>query len=177
MKLLLNIAICLSFMTAHAQAPDLPISEKTGKAVYSSVVNVADVSVADLHDRTVHWFNAYFKNPGSVIKENNKEGHFVKGQHGMNIFDEIDGNKNKAGLVKYRVEVFAKDGRYKYEVYDIFKLANPKQYLEEWLDDSAPHKEVQFEYARQVDEQIKALIENLTQTLSKPVPGQEVDDW
>ena len=43
---------------------------KEGKVVYSEVVTQEGVSPEELYKRCFKWFNAFYKNPGGVIKEN-----------------------------------------------------------------------------------------------------------
>jgi len=160
-----------------SQKPTLPIDEKTNRPVYTEVVTAEGVSANDLHLRAVNWFKTYFKNPGSVIKENDPATNKINGQHRIYIYNEIDGLKNKAGQVRFRINVICKEGRYKYQVDDIFKLASPKIYIEEYLDESAVNKEAQFGYVRQVDTEINDMMSNLKESMGKPLGAEDEDDW
>lgn len=156
---------------------NLPIDEKTGKTVYTEVVQVEGADQVELYGRALNWFKTYFPNPASVIKEQDALSGKIAGQHGMYIFKKLDdGTDFKAGQVKYTVEVQVKDGRYKYQVDDIFKLASPKVYIEEWLKDS-PDKEAQTGYLKQVDTQVTGMIAKLKEAMAKPVEKAEGEDW
>ena len=117
----LFIALIIGNSPGYAQKPSLPIDEKTNKPVYTEVINVESVAATDLYARAVNWFKTYFKNPSSVIKENDPATHRINGQYRVYIFNEVDGLKNKSGQVRFRIEIVSKEGRYKYKVHDIFK--------------------------------------------------------
>ncbi len=159
-----------------AQKPALPIDEKTGKTVYTGVVQVDGVSQADLYQRALGWFKAYFPNPTSVIKEQDVLAGKISGQHGIYIYKDLNGEQHKVGQVKYTIEVLVKDGRYKFTIDDIFRLQTPKEYAEEWLDESHQDKENRFGYARQVHKHMGELIENLKKTMSAAAV-EEKEDW
>ena len=160
-----------------AQKPALPIDEKTNKPLYTEVVTVDGIAANDLYLRAVNWFKTYFTNPGSVIKENDPAANMINGQHAIYIYNEIDGKRNKEGQVKYRIDIVCKEGRYKYDVHDIFRLASPKVYIEQYLDETAVNKEVQFGYVRQVDTEISEMIVALKKAMQEPVETQSEEEW
>jgi len=170
--------MCLMLLTeANGQAA-LPLDAKTGKTVYTEVVQVSGASQKELYARALNWFKTYFPNPASVLKEQDTINGKITGQHGMYIFKTLEnGDRFKSGQVKYTIEVQVKEGRYKFQVDDIFKLATPKVYIEEWLDEKAPDKEAQFGYVKQVDAQIKEVIGKLKEAMAKPAGKETGEDW
>lgn len=173
---ILFLLILFTFNT-KAQKPSLPIDEKTRKPVYTEVVQVAGVSQAELYKRLLNWFKTYFPNPASVIKEQDSTAGKISGQHGLYIFKDIEGQQFKSGQVRYTIEIMVKDGRFKYSIYDIFKLQSPKIYIEEWLDESAADKDANFGYLNQVDKHIKEVIARLKEAMQKPVDEKKGEDW
>lgn len=175
-KLILPLLIlCFAFM-ANAQPP-VPIEEGTGRVVYTEVVNVPGASQAELFKRLDHWFNTFYKNPASIIQTKDATGGKIDGKHTIYVYNEVKGNKNQHGQVKYTVTVEVKEGKYRYKVDEIYFFKAPKLYVEAWLDASAPNKDVQFGYLLQVHEYMTDLTTQLKATLSKPVPGSAGDDW
>jgi len=172
------VSLFLLIYTGMAQA-SLPIDENTGKTVYTEVVPVEGADQAELYARALNWANTYFPNPGSIIKEKDSENAKISGQHGLYIFKTLKDQEQpfKAGQVKYTFSIQAKDGRYKYQVDDIFKLVSPKVYIEEWLDEKSPDKEANFGYLKQVDTHIKELIANLKEAMGKPIEKAKGEDW
>ena len=180
MKTLLVVFISLQIVLCYSSRgqANLPIDEKTGKAVYTEVVQVPETDHAELYARALNWFQTFFPNPASVIKEKDALNGKITGQHGMYIFKTLkDKTQFKAGQVKFMVEIQVKEGRYKYQVDDIFKFDSPKVYIEEWLDESAPDKEAQFGYLKQVDTQINDMIGSLKEAMGKPVEQETGEDW
>ena len=177
LKIFLSCLPMLLTCYASLGQASLPLDEKTGKTVYTEVVEVNGVGKADLYQRATGWFKTYFPNPASVIKEQDSEGGRIKGQHAMYIYKKLeDGENFKAGQVKYAIEIQVKDGRYKYTVDDIFKLATPKVYIEEWLKEPAPDKEARMGYLKQVDTQINEMIAKMKESLQLE-KVEEKEDW
>ena len=179
MKLKTLTLIVFSVVAVSAYAQNIPLDEKTGKAVYTEVVQVDGAGQQELYDRALHWFSTYFQNPASVIKVKEPENGKISGQHGIYIFKSLEEQtmQHKVGQVRYSVEIQARDGRYKYTINDIFKLASPKVYLEDWLKENNPDKASGPIYAKQVDNSIQDLLKNMKATMAQPVPKDEKEDW
>lgn len=176
--LILIFSLLTVFRYESAAQVSLPIDEKTGKPVYTEVIQIPETDHAELYGRALNWFKTYFPNPTSVIKEQDALNGKISGQHGIYIFKTLkDGQEFKSGQVRYTIEIQVKEGRYKYQVDDIFKLATPKVYIEEWRDESSPDKEAQFGYLKQVDTQIKEMIGKLKEAMGKPVEKAAGEDW
>lgn len=175
-RTLLVILAVLFFAAANAQPP-VPIEEGTGRVVYTEVVTVDGANQAELFKRLDHWFNTFYKNPSSIIQSKDATTGKIDGKHTIYVYNEVNGKKNQFGQVKYTVTVEVKEGKYRYKVDEIYFFKVPKLYVESWLDESAPNKEVQFGYLQQVHDYMTDLTTQLKATLSKPVPGSGGDDW
>lgn len=175
-KLILPLLILFIAFVANAQPP-VPIEEGTGRVVYTEVVNVSGASQAELFKRLEHWFNTFYKNPGSIIQTKDATGGKMDGKHSLYVYNEVNGKKNQYGQVKYTVTVEVKEGKYRYKVDEIYFFKAPKLYVEAWLDANAPNKDVQYGYLQQVHDFMTDLTTQLKTTLSKPVPGSAGDDW
>lgn len=167
--------LCFSLSTVFAQV-SVPINESTGHVEYTEVVNVDGVAADKLYKRVEHWFNNYYKNPSSVI-ETNDPAKGITGKHFIMVYNTVNGKQNLYGKVRYFIDVFVRDGRYKYTINDIYFYTVPKVYVEEWLDESAANKDVNLEYLRQVDEFIQTTITDLKKTMASPIPSEAGDDW
>ncbi len=173
--LLLSLMMFTSLQAAIAQG-DLPINAATGHVEYTEVVNVDGVTADKLYNRAEYWFNNYYKNPGSVIQEANTDKN-ISGKHFVTIYNEVNGKKNQKGNVRYFIDVFVRDGRFKYTINDIYFYQIPKIYIEEWLDESAPNASVNLDYILQVKEELNALLADLKKTMASPIPTEAADDW
>lgn len=176
MKKLILPILLLAAIIAKAQ-PNVPIDKETGHVEYVEVVNVDGASAHELYKRIYYWYHTFYTNPSGVITSDNSNENYVNGQHAITVFDTVNGTANKHGLVKYTIEVAAKDGRYRYRIKEIYYFQQPKLYVEKWLDDKAPNKAVQYGYLTQVDTYLKDLVTKLKDTMGKPIPGKKSDDF
>ncbi len=81
-------------------------------------------------------------------------------------------------MVKYRIKVVAKDGRYKYKIDEIYLLKGTKEYIEFWLDKNVSEAErnQNYHYLTQVDNHMKDLIADLYESMSAAAPSAE-EEW
>lgn len=170
-----SLILMIGTITLMAQV-DVPINEGTGHVEYTEVVNVDGVAADKLYKRVEHWFNTYYKNPGSVI-ETNDPAKGISGKHFIMVYNTVNGKQNLYGKVRYFIDVFVRDGRFKYTINEIYLYQTPKIYVEEWLDESAANKDVNLEYVKQVDEFVQTTIADLKKTMSSPIPSEAADDW
>ena len=185
MKFLVLIA-CLSFvMNSQAQEsvkrPDVPLEKGSGRVVYTAVKQTGGTQ-SELYAKSKSWFQDYFKNPSEVIKDKDDERFMVLGKHGINIYRDMKWGKEttqqKVGMVKYRIKIIAKDGRYKYKIDDIFLVKGIKEYVELWLDDALPAEEMNqnYHYLTQVNDHMKNLIKDMHEVMSAPPPDAP-EEW
>tara|TARA_B100000809_G_scaffold261141_1_gene309454 strand:- start:653 stop:1234 length:582 start_codon:yes stop_codon:yes gene_type:complete len=151
---------------------------KEGKVVYSEVVDQAGVSPEELHKRCFTWFNAFYKNPGGVIKENiaNQK---IKGKARLPLF-LIDGNtetNTRAGLMSYSIEIGLKDGKYRYNITRINKKAQSFLGIEKLIAvNEKEYKMAYVSYMIQTDKYMKDLIDNLKKSMASSTEKKS-DDW
>jgi len=151
---------------------------KEGKVVYSEVVTQAGVSPEELHKRCFTWFNAFYKNPGGVIKEN-VANQKIKGKARLPLF-LIDGNtgtNTRSGLMNYSIEIGLKDGKYRYNITRINKKAQSFLGIEKLI--AANEKEYKMAYVSymiQTDKYMKDLIDNLKKSMASSTEKKS-DDW
>lgn len=177
MKHFLTLMLTVFIMTnSHAQ-PAVPLNEQTGEVEYIDVVQVSGADVAELYKRIDHWYNEYFVNPSSVIQERNPESYFINGRHNVSVHVDREGTKSRFGQVRYNINIAARDGRIRYEISDIILVQRPRLPIHEWLDPDDPSRERNFDLLNQVHEHMLSMIENMTETVSNPLPGDAADDW
>ena len=120
MKKILFVLV-LIFTTQQVLSQELPISDKTGEVLYESVVSVDGASSEELYIRATEWFAKRFNSANDVIQMQDKEAGKIIGKGAFRI---------KKGLyvvgsqVHYTISIFAKEGRYKYAITDIYHEAN-----------------------------------------------------
>lgn len=162
-------------LSLSAQA-DMPRNESTGKVEFIEVVNVDGATAAQLYKRLAEWYKTFYTNPGSVI-EKREENAEISGKHFIKIHDFMDGKQYPKGNVRYFISVQVKDGRYRYVIDDIYYYQTPKIYIEEWYDETAVNKDVQYNYLEQVKTFMDDMLKSLKDTMGKPLPEEGGDDW
>lgn len=151
---------------------------KEGKVVYSEVVNQAGVSPEELHKRCFKWFNAFYKNPGGVIKEN-VANQKIKGKAKFPLYlvDGNTGTNTRAGLMAYTIEIGLKDGKYRYNITRINKKSQSFVGIEKLMaDNEKAYKMSYVTYLIQTDKYMKDLIDNLKKSMASSTEKKS-DDW
>lgn len=151
---------------------------KEGKVVYSEVVPVSGVKPEELYKRCYNWFNAFYKNPGGVIKEN-VANEKIKGKARIPLFLE-DANtltQTRAGLMNYTITVGIKDGKYRYNITRINKKSQSYLGIEKLISDNEKeYKMSNVTYMIQTDKYMKDLIDNLKKSMASSTEKKS-DDW
>lgn len=176
MRLFSLLTLIITFAISTSAQVSLPQNESTGRVEYIEVVNVDGATAAQLYKRLTHWFNTFYTNPGGVI-EKREENAEISGKHFIKIHDVLDGKQYPKGNVRYFITVQVKDGRYRYVLDDIYYYQTPKLYIEEWFDETAVNKDIQYKYLEQVKIFMDDLLVSLKTTMGQPLPEEGGDDW
>jgi hypothetical protein len=105
-KIIIALLLCNS---AFAQ---LPIDSTTHLITYTGIVQ-ANGTQSELYSRAREWFAKTYNSAQSVIQmDNNSE---IVGKALMQVYD-----KGKCGFINYTISVFFKDGKYKYEITNLY---------------------------------------------------------
>jgi len=151
---------------------------KEGKVVYSGVVDQAGVTPEELHKRCLIWFNAFYKNPNGVIKEN-VANQKIKGKAKIPLFltDAKTGTNTRSGLMQYSIEIGLKDGKYRYNITRINKKSQSFVGIEKLIaDNEKEYKMAYVSYMIQTDKYMKDLIVNLKKSMASSTEKKS-DDW
>lgn len=153
---------------------------ENGKVKYTEVVKIDSVSKQILYARAKQYFVENYNSANAVIQlQDETNGEII----GKGFFEESIKYRTGAyatGKIHHTVKISVKDGRYKYEVYDIrveslptaFDKIQVERSIETWCD-----AENNMCYANNltIDVDIKALIRNLQKHMLKPTSAEE--DW
>lgn len=115
-KLVLLISIIISSTSAYSQTESsiFPLNSETGEIYYSEVIEVNSMPQSDLFLSAKTWFVDAFKSANDVIQLTDKEEGIIIGKGNTDV---------ELGLIQFTFKVLTKDGKYKYEVYNIkYKL-------------------------------------------------------
>lgn len=186
-KYLPGIFILLFGLNAIAQKqkqqvtlPVLPVDSISGLYTYTEVVPQDKMSKSDLFNRAMAWANAYYKNPGDVIREKNiNEGKLlIKARFKINNEPtDKNGTVTQAGDVMYTLTFLFKDNRYKYEITKINWQQVSYYPIERWKDTEAQSfNPVYASYLKQTDEIIKNIINDFKKKIAA-APAAKPNDW
>ncbi len=158
--------------------PVLPIDSVTKTITYSKIISTI-ASKDSLFKKGKNWFYSYFKNPTGVIRQEDISQGLIIGKHQIKILNPPDKNKVQTmrGIVQYTVTTQYKDNKARIVVNEINLRETSFTPIEKWLDKTSPSFTTKnYYYLQQIDENIKSLIKNFEEYLTKPLM-QKKDDW
>ena len=182
-RILLFFVMLAVAMTVYGQkkgtapvAPNMPIDEDTQLITYKEVIQ-ENGSAQELYERALKWAKSFYKNTGEVIKNNDATNHVIDFRSSVRIyFHQKDGTKLTKNVVYYNFKLQCRDGRYRYTITDFNEKATAAAPIERWLNPEDKKWDPEcFVNLQEVDEQIRALIDSLTDGML-PEVDQE-DDW
>ena len=91
---------------------------------FTEVVKIDSVSKDELYQRSLNWFVRNYKSSSTVIQLKDKETGQITGKALFSYTSKIIiGRKAAYGNVYYTIQIFVKEGRYKYEINDLIHKA------------------------------------------------------
>lgn len=142
-------------------APNVPISAETKLVTYTEVVD-SKGTATEINEKALNWFNSYYKNSANILRKN-ENGSFT-GHPRFKILNQKDkkGIETMAGTVVYDINIASKDGKFKYEITNIFLTQATKFPIERWIDkNSATYQKSYDYYLLQTDNNFKEVIKSL----------------
>lgn len=118
-NLILFRAVCFFsflFLTIPLYPQVLPISTSTGKVTYEDVITIDGLSASQIYVRGNEWFAKTFNSANDVIQMQDKEAHKIIGKGAISVVLR----RANVGYFYYTISFYAKDGRFKYEITDIY---------------------------------------------------------
>lgn len=185
----LAIVLIISF-TANGQIIDeIPIDEN-GKINFNDVVKVDSVSSKELYVRAKQFFVNIFKSANDVVQMDDKESGIIVGKGFNDIYIKILANP-VAIQMWYSIKIQCKDGRYKYEIYDINFKSYSSQYAasssspaEPTFDKKTYYKkngeprDVNEKYKIEMTKSVESLVNSIKTEMNKPgTLNSKNGDW
>jgi len=102
------------------ETPNLPIDKETGKITYTEVVNVDNTNKDELLKRAKLWMAKTFVSSKTVIDLIDAENGIIISKPTIEVYWEYTGSTYEGGYIHYTFSIFIKEGRYKYEITDLY---------------------------------------------------------
>ena len=179
-----TLFVCLNILSVSGQKkgeeivpPLVPIDENTKLITYQYTIPMKGTPDT-LYQRALAWANSFYQNPSQAIKNADTENKIIDCSSSIRINSPSKDGKSfvLAGLVYYQLKIETRTDRYRYTITDFNLRGTSNQPIEAWLDESKPEwSPLRYEHLRQVDEAVKALMENL-ETAMEPKPVI-IDEW
>lgn len=160
-------------------APSMPVDEDTKLITFSAIVDVPATTKNEIYARTLEWFNAYYKNPGEVIRERDSVNLKITGKPRFRITNEPNENgvKLDAGIVQYTINVAAKDNKAKYTISEINWKQQSYFPIEKWVAEKDRYKQNNY-YIYSTDSVLrKDVIPALEKALKTAKKKVDKDNW
>ncbi len=173
---ILSISGTIAFSQEVDSTLRLPIDKDTQLITYQDVVQ--EPGTADeLYIRCIEWINTQYKNPADVCRVRNRESAVIEILHRFELVNMEGDAKLTAGIVNYLLKLEFKPGRYRYTVTDLTLRQQSRFPIERWFDKSDKmYSPLWDSYLKQVDTQVKKLIESLNNGMA-PVVVKPEEKW
>lgn len=185
-KLFLAIMLAGSALISHGQKTPLatpfavPIDTITKLITYEGVVEVKNISAGVLYTRIHDWFQANYKNPTEVIRENDSIKMSIMGKPRFRIanLQPNEAGKTDGGIVQYTITVAAREGRFRYELTQ-FNWKQLSYYpCENWMNTTSPSYSILYnDYLQQLDKNALEVINSLKNAVMTEKPVKDKDTW
>lgn len=173
---LLALFTGITFTIAQESSSPVPIDPDTKLITYKEVVQVEGTKT-DLFNRAIEWINKTYKNPADVTRVRNPETGLIELIHRIELNYDEKGVNRSAGIVDYQMRIELKEGRYRYTINNFNLKQVSRLPIEKWLDKKDPgYKPAYEDYLKQVDSQVKVLVDSLKKGMEPPAPVKK-DEW
>lgn len=179
-KILLLLALTTFTMNAQEKF-DFPLNEN-GQIIFTEVVNAEGKTKDDLYNNSKMFFVNTYKVTQEKLKQNKEASSVTDNQYSI-ISIKANGSDVKAKLF-YTIAIMSKDGKYKYEIKNIFtKTEVSETPLEKMFDKTASEKAAQKPklqetlkaYYGAINAEIETIKSNIKKEMSKSSASKS--DW
>lgn len=160
-NILLSLLLLLCSLGTMAQ--DKNVYVVNGRYSISGVQSVDSVSSMELFNRAVAWVSSTYKYPDKVISSKDKDA-------GILVLNGIANSSNVTNGFELRLSFKFKDGRYKWEINDLYFPYNALLNMNKRPIERAPR------YSKFDDKSKETLLEDLKEYIDSFVIGMKSDD-
>ena len=160
-KILLSLMLVLCSAGAIAQKKSVEVLN--GRYSLFGIENVDSVSSMELFNRAISWISNTYKYPDKVISSKDKDA-------GILVLNGIAKSSNITNGFELRLSFKFKDGRYKWEINDLYFPYNALLNMNKRPIERAPR------YSKFDDKSKETLLEDLKEYIDSFVIGIKSDD-
>lgn len=191
MKYLILLVISLyAWINNDAQVIDGISTDTDGNIYYSEVVKVDSIDKTELYLRSKQFFAEYYRSSNEVIKMDDKDAGIVLGKGHFKISLSYSLFKFDYNF-RYSLRIQCKDGRYKYEIYDIIistaniiqgpndiEMTATRNFQQSTFEKvSKSGKKYTLLMRDKMNENILNLVYNLKQIMNKSLSQIKKEEW
>lgn len=167
---------------------ELPTDEN-GKINFNEVVVIDSVSAGEIYLRAKRFFVDTFKSANDVIQMDDKEASIIIGKGYSDIYIKIAGPPTALQLW-YSIKIQGRDGRYRFDIYDISFKSYSSQYApsseapaEQAFEKSTYYKKngepraVSERYKIEMTKVIEDIINSIKTEMKVPIIVKSKNDW
>jgi hypothetical protein len=183
------VAIVFLFVTIGVRGQvidELPTVD--GQIVFSEVITIENVGKDELYARAKIFFIDQFKSGKDVIQLDDKAEALVIGRGFSDIYLSFGITENMKTQMWYKIKIQGKEGRYKYDIFDIQFTSYSSQYAPsstgpaEGIFDKSTYykkngnaKDINYSYKQEMLKSITSTQISLKKAMAIPVAGKS--EW
>lgn len=180
MNRILFVIVCNMVLVFSLKAQNewgVPYQEDQKVVVYEEVVQQSGLTKDQLYARAIEWINSYFTAGASKITEKNQDEGLIRLKDRITLFRMEKKNKVVDVVIDYNIEIYVKDGRYKY-VFRNFRSyqGSTSPGIEVWMDPNKCKKEDALERYANLNAEITKIIDNLKSYMQTGTQKKD-NDW
>jgi len=158
--------------------PQVPIDADTKIITYTKVIDLT-ANKDSLYKKGLQWFNKYYKNPTSVIKEQDPANGKILGKHQFKVLNPADKNgiQTMKAIILYTITTQYKENKARIVITDINISSTSYTPVEKWLDKNAPDfSNKNYFYIEQINKQLTETVSNF-ESFIKSSAKQQNNNW
>ena len=180
MKKILLLLVLTAFTMNAQEKFDFPLNEN-GQIIFSEVVSAEGKTKDDLYNNSKMFFVNIYKETQDKIKQDKEASSVTDTQYSFMTI-KANGSETKVKLF-YTISIMSKDGKYKYEIKNIFIKSSAETTVEKMFDKLASEKAVEnpklMETLKAYYAEINSTIETIKSDIKKEMAKSSASksDW
>jgi cytochrome c biogenesis protein ResB len=137
-KIIFGLIGIFSFICGFTQTNTdwgMPYNNEKKAFIIEEVVAADGVSKAELYKRANDWITEYYTSGQKKIYERDPDQNFLKLKNRISVYRQEKKERVNDGLIEYHIDIYFKDGKYKYTFSNFRMVADANsQPIEKWMD-------------------------------------------